>query len=451
MNDVEKELLKYEDANDAIAQGRRHLLVNDYNAAVTAFASGCQLLARKHGDFSDELGEPYLYYGRALLYLSREEAGVLGLGVPGTEDAEEAGDGEDDDEEEETAEGDKDQQKAEETPKVEKEATKAKAEKPKAEEKPEAKKPAANASKSTEKPASESASATDGSSAAPAESSAGGSGSGQDKMLNGEASTSTGHRTNGISHDSDDEVDDESNEEDEESTNLQLAWEVLELAKLIILKRGDKGWKHLAEAHRLLGEVAMESGNQVGALADLNACMELLERLEPRDPRGIAETHYQLGLAYSLGNEFDSSIEQFQKATTLLENRITELEALGDKAPDNNEPGYTVAGEIKELKELLPEIRDKIADMKDFKQEACKMVIEKIKNSVAAGSCSNGAGPSTADGASSSSSSTVASASDGNQEAKPVSDISHLVRKKRKPEDETESPAPCKKATPDKV
>jgi hypothetical protein len=68
------------------------------------------------------------------------------------------------------------------------------------------------------------------------------------------------------------------------------------LAKIILLKRGPPGWKHLAEAHRLLGEVAMESGNQPGALADLNACLDLLSRIESADPRSMAETHYQLGI-----------------------------------------------------------------------------------------------------------------------------------------------------------
>ena len=70
---------------------------------------------------------------------------------------------------------------------------------------------------------------------------------------------------------------------------------MLELAKLILLKRGPPGWKLLAEAHRLLGEVAMESGNQSGALTDLNACLDLLGKLEPVEPRSLAETHYQLG------------------------------------------------------------------------------------------------------------------------------------------------------------
>lgn len=92
----------FTDPATAISHGKRHLLVRDYTMAVTALAQACQLLVEKHGDTADELGEPYLLYGRALLGLAREEAGVLGGGVPGTEETEE-----DDEEDEEEAEDEK--------------------------------------------------------------------------------------------------------------------------------------------------------------------------------------------------------------------------------------------------------------------------------------------------------------------------------------------------------
>lgn len=98
------EQTKFEDAATAISQGKRHLLVRDYCMAVTALADGCAMLATQHGEMADELGEPYLLYGRALLSLAREEAGVLGSGVPGTEDAEEE-DGEAEEAEGEGGEG----------------------------------------------------------------------------------------------------------------------------------------------------------------------------------------------------------------------------------------------------------------------------------------------------------------------------------------------------------
>lgn len=435
------EIPTYQDPSQAISQGKRHLLVRDYSMAVTALAQGCGMLATQHGEMADELGEPFLLYGRSLLCLSREEAGVLGAGVPGTDEAEEDAEGEDGEVEEDEDE----EEEEEESNDKEKDGN----DEEKSSEEVDGKSSSAEKFKENknEEAASSSSSAT--TSATAGSSNSTNDVAGSSKVINGEASTSTAH-FNGDAHENGDDDDDdiENEDDDDANSNLQLAWEVLELAKLILLKRGPPGWKHLAEAHRLLGEVAMESGNQPGALADLNACLELLHRIDSADPRSLAETHYQLGLAHSLGNEFDASIEQFKKATSLLEARIQDLESLIDP-PKTDDPFYTVEGEIKELKELLPEIQDKITDMRDFKQQACKLVIEGIKSRVASGSCSNGAGPS-GEGSSSSSSTTSAAAP---REIKPASDISHLVRKKRKTDDEESEVAasPCKKPTPEKT
>lgn len=104
MADVSEEV-PIKDAATAISQGKRHLLVRDYNLAVVVLAQACELLAQKHGETGDEMGELYLLYGRALLGLAREEAGVLGGGVPGSEDVSQDEQGEEEEEGEESEEG----------------------------------------------------------------------------------------------------------------------------------------------------------------------------------------------------------------------------------------------------------------------------------------------------------------------------------------------------------
>lgn len=501
----------------AISQGRRHLLVRDYTMAVSALAQACQLLAEKHGDTADQLGEPYLLYGRALLGLAREEAGVLGERVPpGSEEPEEDDEDDEEDEEDDDEEDDEDDDEEEEKlstvdekgGKEEKEGPMGEAGKGgkgKEKREEEAKSSEQAAEKTGQK--EESSSAEKNVSAkretkeeeprkavrekSSEQQSPGGKGrksekpeqpdgeteSGQspeqngqqtvepsenenrgerDKVVpgsskeanhsNGPSPGPTGQKGGGVKegvNDDSEDIEKDEEEEDEEVNNLQVAWEVLELAKLVLTKRGKTGWKLLADAHRLLGEVAMEGGNHVGALNDLHGCLDLLQKVEPRDARAIAEIHYQLALAHSLGNDFDQSIAEFNKATALLESRIKELEEMKDP-PKAEDTFYTVEGEIQELKELLPEIQEKITDMKDFKQEACRLVIEGIKSKVAGG-CSNGAGPSSAAPADASST--------PSKLQKPTSDISHLVRKKRKAEDtETDVVAsPCKKPTPEKA
>jgi hypothetical protein len=99
MADVSEEV-PIKDATTAISQGKRHLLVRDYHLAVVVLAQACELLAQEHGETGDEMGELYLLYGRALLGLAREEAGVLGGGVPGSEEASQDEQGEEEEEEE---------------------------------------------------------------------------------------------------------------------------------------------------------------------------------------------------------------------------------------------------------------------------------------------------------------------------------------------------------------
>lgn len=66
-----------------LAQGRRHLLVSDIPAAITALAESCRLLGELYGDFADECAESYYYYGVALLEMARTDADVLGDAVEG--------------------------------------------------------------------------------------------------------------------------------------------------------------------------------------------------------------------------------------------------------------------------------------------------------------------------------------------------------------------------------
>ncbi|CAL1674044.1 unnamed protein product [Lasius platythorax] len=427
MADLSEEV-PIKDAATAISQGKRHLLVRDYNLAVVVLAQACELLAQEHGETGDEMGELYLLYGRALLGLAREEAGVLGGGVPGSEEVSQDEQGEE--EEEENDEGtiaessngtenspctsnDKEDDKQE--LKGSEDSKDAKSEKDEKTEKSDK----TVDSKIEEKTQKEE---TPGCSRDP-------------DTYNGEASGSNTKR-----EEDEDEEDGEAEEEDVEKeneddvNNLQIAWEVLELAKLVLLKRGSSGWKLLAEAYRLLGEVAMEGGNHESALIDFKACLNLLEKITPRDHRAIAEIHYQLGLTHAMANNFDASIEQFNQASALLEAKIVHLKTVQDDPPRSDDPFYTIEGEIKELQELLPEIQEKIADIKDMKKEAD--VIKEIKEERLNG-CSNDAEASEASGS-------------GSNTSKPASDISHLVRKKRKAEDEEDVGSVCKKPLQEK-
>ena len=96
------------------------------------------------------------------------------------------------------------------------------------------------------------------------------------------------------------------------------------------------------------------------------------------DNRCLAETHYQLGVAYSFSDDFDKSLGSFSKALKIIEDRITNLKkgtspSKGSKKSPSKDPL-----EIKELSNLIPEIKEKIEDMEEMKKDA-KDKINKVK------------------------------------------------------------------------
>ncbi|XP_078264080.1 nuclear autoantigenic sperm protein isoform X3 [Rhinoraja longicauda] len=535
-----------------LGAGKRHMVMEDFAAAVNAFQDACRLLSTTHGEVADQCGEAYFCYGKALLELARMERGVLGnalQGVPG-EDV----DDDDDDEETATAEGPKIESAANMDEKEREElrdqvyAALAEENRP-----TETKIPTENVSHdqdvvheetSPEKtkvnsPAVESCADVsekrmeteslgdcdeDGKNEPmDVEDSHQKSGDGakkdvkkilEDKTITGEevivpeedenatadaSLESVGKieqegkislplqkdieddqyksekpaEANLIDADSEEKVsvekidgehggnagceepieegegacaadtseaEDENEDsvekdgESEEVDNLQLAWEMLELAKVIFKRQEAKEIQLCAaQAYLKLGEVGIESENYIQAIEDFNECLNIQQKhLDPHN-RLLAETHYQLGLAYSFDDQYDSSLKHFKQSFSVIEKRLAMLmeriekaEEKGKSPAKDNDAVSEDKQEIEELKELLPEIKAKIEDAEESKDgKATKVFQETLVQT----------GKTDETPASSSSS---------------VSNISHLVRKKsslqRKPEDNERDNKDPKKA-----
>ncbi|XP_066522794.1 nuclear autoantigenic sperm protein isoform X3 [Hoplias malabaricus] len=237
--------------------------------------------------------------------------------------------------------------------------------------------------------------------------------------------------------DEDDDDDGEDKDEDKESEedvgNLQLAWEMLEVAKVIYKRKESKEDQLMAAQIFLkLGEVGAESGNYTQALEDFQECLAIQLKYLPPHSRLLAETHYQLGTTFSYTAQYSQAIEHFTNSIKVIESRLAMLQEVIDKA-EGPEVAKEEKIELEELKQLLPEITEKVEDAKDSQRTAAA-ASEAIHQTLGGASTSafpaeNG-GPSTA-------SQIAVRPADSGASTKPASDISHLVRKKRKPEDES--------------
>ncbi|XP_075472240.1 nuclear autoantigenic sperm protein isoform X2 [Ascaphus truei] len=235
----------------------------------------------------------------------------------------------------------------------------------------------------------------------------------------------------GVESEENEDTEDKENEEDDVGS-LQLAWEMLELAKVIFQRQQTKESQlKAAQAHLKLGEVSIESENYSQAVEDFVACLNIQKKHLEEHDRLLAETHYQLGLAYQYSNKHEEAISHFNQSVVVIEKRMVVLTLQMEKAA--GEPALDVQKEMDELKGLLPDIKEKIEDSKEAQTE--KSTELSIKETLAGGSSS---GFSQENGGTSVSAIPVKKSSDGAVPATNcASDISHLVRKKRKPEEES--------------
>merc|ERR1712029_82610 len=178
-------------------------------------------------------------------------------------------------------------------------------------------------------------------------------------------------------------------EDEEEPSNLQLAWEMLELAKNILVKQADSVKQEekerkaaidarICDTFQTLGELSIENENYPQAIEDLGTCLQRRQKMLPEDSRLIAETHYQLGVAQGFNVEFDQAVESLNSAISVLQKRIDNLKNKTESVDPSKKADafYTREAEIKEIESLLPEIKEKITDTNDMKAETKKKLAE---------------------------------------------------------------------------
>ncbi|XP_017159700.1 histone-binding protein N1/N2 isoform X2 [Poecilia reticulata] len=236
--------------------------------------------------------------------------------------------------------------------------------------------------------------------------------------------------------DDDDEDDEENNAQDNEEEdvgNLQLAWEMLEVAKVIFKRKESKDDQLMAaQAYLKLGEVSAETGNYPQALEDFQECLTLQLKLLPPHCRLLAETHYHVATTLVSMDQYNQAIQHYNSSVKVIETRLAMLQEVINAAA-GDDAAAEEKNELEELKQLLPEIREKVEDAKESQRtaSAASQAIQQTLGNPSTSStfpCENG-GPSSS-AAFASTSQIPVKTSESASSSKAVSDISHLVRKK---------------------
>lgn len=342
-----------DEAKNLLVQGKRFMALEDYQSATDSLEQCCQLFDAFYGVAKRECADAYLEYGLALVALANLEAGsgtnkiMKRAGIEDEEEEdeeEEEGDDDEDDGEEEEQQGDdgEDKEGSKETEKAD-----------------------------TRMESQNEVGHTNGHT--PMDTSKEAKTNGVNKTENLVPSSSncaaSSEPTPGTSVESTGDDDKDGEEvENEEATTIEIAWEVLCLAKrLFMTDESLEGRLKLAETLQKIGEISIEWDNNDNAVSILEECLKIRTAILRPDDRLIALTYYNLGLAHSFKSEVQNANDNFQNAIDVIEKRIASLSDELEKA-NATQDTVTIGAyqkEINELKELLPDMSMRIDDSKE--------------------------------------------------------------------------------------
>merc|ERR1712055_1140358 len=155
----------------------------------------------------------------------------------------------------------------------------------------------------------------------------------------------------------------------EDTSNLQLAWEMLELAKVIYEKKikdvvpekKREVMSALWEATSGLGEVAMEAGNFNQAIEEFSSCLKARKAVLPTDSRSIAEAYFQKSRAEAALGKIGDSESSIKAAIAVLEERAVNLSKM-ELSPHLVEEIADLEGLGIDLEEILVEFKESMTE-----------------------------------------------------------------------------------------
>jgi len=177
-------------------------------------------------------------------------------------------------------------------------------------------------------------------------------------------------------------------QEEQDDDPLQLAWEVLDVARSLYEKMDGQELK-LADTYASLGDINLRNDQYDAALNDYGLCLEIRERHCCSDDRLLLECNHQLAMTHINHPTPDkqASLRFYKQAVKICETRVANLKKLlkmdgmGEKIP-----GSSVEPQSKALTEVeLNEIEEIAEDLKG------RIEAEEVADESAAGSSSSAA------------------------------------------------------------
>jgi len=150
----------------------------------------------------------------------------------------------------------------------------------------------------------------------------------------------------------------------EDVSNLEVAWEMLEMARIVFIKQAaaSQGAEKVVAESKVcsallaLGEVSHEGGEFMQAEEDVSSCLAKRKEILPADSRSIAETLFVLAMIQAALGKDSEAEASLVKAIAVLKDRAGNIGKM--------EVSGFMAQELEDLDIIVAEIEEKIAQLK---------------------------------------------------------------------------------------
>ena len=168
-------------------------------------------------------------------------------------------------------------------------------------------------------------------------------------------------------------ADGEDEEDDEDETDMELAWKMLENARVMFEEDGSAPLE-LADVLENLGELNTEQSQFEAALTDYNAALVLLETHLDATDRRLASALYSISMAHQLLDANDAALAANTRAIEICEARIAECKAgtacVSKGASQNAGEQMSPEATMRELEQIM----GVAADLKERQEELKELV-----------------------------------------------------------------------------
>mmetsp|Transcript_3543 Transcript_3543/g.9012 ORF Transcript_3543/g.9012 Transcript_3543/m.9012 type:complete len:663 (-) Transcript_3543:256-2244(-) len=173
----------------------------------------------------------------------------------------------------------------------------------------------------------------------------------------------------GDGHAEGDEGEEEDEEDDSEKTDMELAWENLETAKLIYNNHmeglSEEQRLSLAEVHERLADLSMEKEDYETCMTDFKQALRMFQELLQPSDRRLASLHFKMALALQFMDEPEDGLTHCQEALKLMESKLEELKNLVPEGDLAQPPETEAAAPAQDILGVLDDLRDKEVELKE--------------------------------------------------------------------------------------